>query len=133
MIGRDRTGSGKTLAFALPVLERMRQKKMFGGKAGQRPLKIIIVPTRELAIQVSNEYARFRNWDSEYRIVTCYGGTDIYQQINALRQGCEIVIGTPGRLIDLMTRKVLLADQVKVFVLDETDQMLNLGFQEDIE
>lgn len=133
VIGRDRTGSGKTLAFALPILERLREAKKFGRTLGQRPFKIIIVPTRELAIQVTNEYNRFKNFNDEYRVVTCYGGTEIYEQIGALRRGAEIVVGTPGRLIDLLQRRVLLLDQLRTFVLDETDQMLNFGFQEDID
>lgn len=133
LIGRDRTGSGKTLAFALPILEKLREKEKFKQKAGQRPYKIVIVPTRELAIQVSNEYERFKNTPNEYRVVTCYGGTELYSQIDTIKRGCEIVVGTPGRLIDLMERKVLALEKLKVFVLDETDQMLNLGFQEDID
>lgn len=133
VIGRDRTGSGKTLAFALPILERLREKKAFTRKHGQRPYKIVIVPTRELAIQVANEYNRFKNFDDEYRVVTCYGGQEIYSQIDGLRRGAEIIIGTPGRLIDLMERKALLLENIQIFVLDETDQMLNQGFQEDIE
>lgn len=133
VIGRDRTGSGKTLAFALPILERLREQKKFGRTLGQRPFKIVIVPTRELAIQVTNEYNRFKNFNDEYRVITCYGGTEIFEQIGALRRGAEIVVGTPGRLIDLLQRRVLLLDQLRTFVLDETDQMLNFGFQEDID
>lgn len=133
VIGRDRTGSGKTLAFALPILERMREKNKFSNKPGQRPFKIVIVPTRELAIQVANEYNRFKNSEDEYRVVTCYGGAEIGPQIDSLRRGAEIVVGTPGRLIDLMQRRALMLDKLRTFVLDETDQMLNFGFQEDIE
>lgn len=133
VIGRDRTGSGKTLAFALPILEKLRQKNKFVKKQGQKPFKIVIVPTRELAMQVCNEYNRFKNFDSEYRVITVYGSSDIHAQMDALRRGVEIVVGTPGRLIDLLERRVLLLDKLKVFVLDETDQMLNMGFQEDID
>ena len=74
LIGRDRTGSGKTLAFSLPILERLRsKKKYFRNKHGQRPLIIVIVPTRELAIQVTREFKRFRNSEDEYRVVSIYG------------------------------------------------------------
>lgn len=133
VIGRDRTGSGKTLAFALPILEKLRQKGKFINKQGQRPFKIVIVPTRELAMQVTSEYTRFKNHDNEFRIATLYGSSDIGMQLDALRRGAEIVVGTPGRLIDLMERRALQLDKLKVFVLDETDQMLNMGFQQDID
>lgn len=134
VIGRDRTGSGKTLAFALPILEQMRSKGLFARKQhGQRPFKIVIVPTRELAIQVASEYNRFKNFEDEFRVTTCYGGAEIYPQIDSIRRGADIIVGTPGRLIDLMQRRVLLLDKLRTFVLDETDQMLNFGFQEDID
>lgn len=133
LVGRDRTGSGKTLAFALPVLERMREQGAFKKVWGQHPLKIVIVPTRELAIQVTNEYKKFKNYEDEYRVLTCYGGSEMGLQIDTLRRGTDIVVGTPGRLIDLLQRGALMLDKIQVFVLDETDQMLNIGFQDDIE
>lgn len=134
LIGKDRTGSGKTLAFCLPVLERMRKKgKYFTNKSGQRPLILVVVPTRELAIQVKREMERFRNDSREFRIQAFYGGTDIRNQIDALRYGVEAVIGTPGRLMDHIRRGTLSFKSLKVLILDETDQMLNIGFQEDIE
>jgi len=92
-----------------------------------------LVPTRELAIQVTKEFERFKNSDREYRVSSIYGGSEINAQINELRDGVEIVIGTPGRIIDLLERKVLQTKKLKYMVLDETDQMLNIGFQEDIE
>lgn len=86
LIGKDRTGSGKTLAFALPVLERIRKKnKHFHMKSGQKPLILVLVPTRELAIQVTKEFLRFRNREDEYRVLSIYGGSDIYAQIAALK------------------------------------------------
>jgi ATP-dependent RNA helicase DDX21 len=134
LIGRDRTGSGKTLAFALPILEKLRRKeKYFSGKRGQKPYILCLVPTRELAIQVSNEFVRFKNKDNEYRVLSIYGGTDIHAQMDALRNGVEVVIGTPGRVFDLLERKCLSTRKLKHMILDETDQMLNIGFQEDIE
>lgn len=84
VIGKDRTGSGKTLAFALPVLEKMRARNMFRQSPGQRPFKIVIVPTRELALQVSSEYEKLKNYENEYRVATIYGGSDIQAQISKL-------------------------------------------------
>ena len=134
VIGRDRTGSGKTLAFALPILEKMRTKeKYFKGKRGQKPYLLCLVPTRELAIQVANEFVRFKNTDREFRVLAVYGGKMIQSQIDALREGVEVVIGTPGRVIDLIQRKELNFRKLRHLILDETDQMLNIGFQEDIE
>jgi ATP-dependent RNA helicase DDX21 len=134
LIGRDRTGSGKTLAFALPILENLRKKeKYFSNKKGQRPYVLCLVPTRELAIQVTREFERFKNSDNEYRVLSLYGGTDIHAQLHALREGVEVVIGTPGRIIDLLDRRALVTKKIKHMILDETDQMLNIGFQEDIE
>ena len=134
LIGKDRTGSGKTLAFCLPVLERLRKKgKYFVTKNGQKPFVLVVVPTRELAIQVRREMERFRNQSREFRIQAMYGGTDIRSQIEALRYGVEVVIGTPGRLMDHIRRGTLSFKNLKTLILDETDQMLNIGFQEDIE
>ena len=134
LIGRDRTGSGKTLAFTLPNLEKFRKENRFSElKRGQRPLIVVIVPTRELCIQVGKEYERFKNSSNEYRVLTVYGGTPIYNQIRSLEQGVEVVVGTPGRLMDLQDRGNLSMRSVEVFILDEVDQMLNFGFQEDIE
>ncbi len=134
LIGRDRTGSGKTLAFCLPVLERMRKNgNYFKNVQGQRPLILILVPTRELAIQVTKELNRFKNSPKEYRLLSVYGGTDINKQINALMNGVEVVVGTPGRIIDLISREHLYLNSLQVFVFDETDIMLEIGFKVDIE
>ena len=134
LIGKDRTGSGKTLAFSLPILERMRsERSTLNNTAGQSPLVIVLVPTRELCMQVAREFTRFMNHEKEYRVLAVYGGTDINSQIGSLRNGTEILIGTPGRVIDLMDRKAFSFRSLRNFILDETDQMLNIGFQEDIE
>lgn len=134
LIGKDRTGSGKTLAFALPVLERLRKRhKYFTEKKGQKPYAMVLVPTRELAMQVSKEFDRLKNSKDEYRVLALYGGTDINEQIFKLKAGVEIIVGTPGRVIDLFDRKELNMKRMKVVIMDETDQMLNFGFQEDIE
>lgn len=134
IIGRDRTGSGKTLAFCLPILEKFRKLGRFKERVrGQRPLVVVIVPTRELCIQVGKEFARFKNTPNEYKVLPVYGGTPIYNQIRSLQDGVEVVVGTPGRLMDLQNRGELIMRDLKTFILDETDQMLNFGFQEDIE
>lgn len=134
LIGKDRTGSGKTLAFSLPILERLRaQKTNFVNAHGQAPFIIVLVPTRELCMQVTKEFQRFMNYENEYRIASIYGGTDIYPQIHQLRSGVEVMVGTPGRIIDLMDRKAFSFRSLTNFVLDETDQMLNIGFQDDID
>jgi len=134
LIGKDRTGSGKTLAFGLPVLERLRKRqKYFKDKKGQKPLVMVLVPTRELALQVSKEFEKLKNSKNEYRVLAVYGGTDINEQIFKLKAGIEVIVGTPGRIMDLQDRKELHLSKLKVMILDETDQMLNFGFQEDIE
>jgi ATP-dependent RNA helicase DDX21 len=134
LIGKDRTGSGKTLAFSLPILEKLRSDgQCFTNARGQSPFVVVLVPTRELCMQVSREFTRFMNNDKEYRVLPVYGGTDAYEQVSAMRNGIEILIGTPGRLIDLMDRKAFNFRSIRHFILDETDQMLNIGFQEDIE
>lgn len=134
LIGKDRTGSGKTLAFALPILERMRvDGKTLVNARGQAPFVIVLVPTRELCMQVSKEFVRFMNFEKEYRVLSVYGGTEIYPQLDALRNGVDIMVGTPGRIMDLMDRKAFSFRSLRHFILDETDQMLNIGFQEDIE
>lgn len=133
LIGKDRTGSGKTLAFCLPILEKLRLSKTFTNTRGQSPFVIVLVPTRELCMQVTKEFVRFMNHEKEFRVLSVYGGTEIYPQLDALRNGVDVMIGTPGRIIDLMDRKAFSFRSLKHFILDETDQMLNIGFQEDIE
>lgn len=133
LIGKDRTGSGKTLAFSLPLLERLRSEGAFANTPRQAPYLIVLVPTRELCMQVTKEFLRFMNHEREYRVASIYGGTDIYPQIDQLRNGVDVMVGTPGRIIDLMDRQAFSFRSLRFFILDETDQMLNIGFQEDIE
>jgi ATP-dependent RNA helicase DDX21 len=134
LIGKDRTGSGKTLAFSLPILEKMRnQKNKLVNAPGQAPFVIVLVPTRELAMQVTGEFQRFKNYENEYRVISIYGKTEMYPQLNALKAGIEILVGTPGRILDLLERKAISFRSLEHFILDETDQMLNIGFEEDIE
>ncbi len=125
VIGQAQTGTGKTLAFAASILSKINPKEK-GIKS------IILTPTRELAIQVCEEFNTLNN-SSSFDIIPVYGGSSIENQIRSLRKGVDIVVGTPGRVMDLMNRHVLKIDNISFFVLDEADEMLNMGFLEDIE
>ena len=131
LIGRDKTGSGKTLAFSLPILERMRENNQFSGKSSIKIL--IMVPTRELANQTINTMKGLMNSKNEFNTLAVYGGTSINNQINSLQNGVDILVATPGRLIDLMERNHTNFDNLEVVIFDETDEMLKIGFQQDIE
>ncbi|MDR1247758.1 MAG: DEAD/DEAH box helicase [Treponema sp.] len=125
LIVKARTGTGKTAAFGIPLVERLRQ-------SGHAPRALILTPTRELALQVSKEIASLASSDIP-RIAAVYGGASIRNQILDLKRGAEIVVGTPGRVMDLMDRKVLDLSAVDWFILDEADEMLDMGFIEDVE
>jgi ATP-dependent RNA helicase DeaD len=124
-IVKARTGTGKTAAFGIPLIERLTQ-------AGHTPRALILTPTRELALQVSREIASLVCGHYP-RITAVYGGASIRNQILDLRRGTEIVVGTPGRVMDLMERKSLDLSAVDWFILDEADEMLDMGFFEDVE
>ncbi|WP_047152565.1 DEAD/DEAH box helicase [Aneurinibacillus tyrosinisolvens] len=124
LVGQAQTGTGKTAAFGLPLIE-----KVTGQNAVQA---IVLTPTRELAIQVSGELMKIAKY-KRVRTLPIYGGQSIGHQIRALKQGVHVVIGTPGRVLDHLRRKTLRLDQVRMLVLDEADEMLDMGFQEDIE
>jgi ATP-dependent RNA helicase DeaD len=124
-IVRARTGTGKTAAFGIPLIERLTQ-------AGHAPRALILTPTRELALQVSREIASLVSGHYP-RVTAVYGGASIRTQILDLRRGTEIVVGTPGRVMDLMERKSLDLSSVDWFILDEADEMLDMGFFEDVE
>jgi superfamily II DNA/RNA helicase len=117
------TGSGKTLAFLVPLLERIRP-----GRPGPRAL--IVTPTRELAIQIDSV---FRALDSDLRAALLYGGVGYHTQTQALKRGADVVIGTPGRILDMVERKLVPLSRVEYLVLDEADQMLDAGFAHDVE
>ncbi|MEQ1566286.1 MAG: DEAD/DEAH box helicase [Myxococcota bacterium] len=125
VIGRARTGSGKTAAFALPVLDRVRE----GGK-GVRAL--VLTPTRELALQVTRAFVDYAN-GLPVKVVSVYGGSAYEPQLKALRQGATVVVGTPGRVLDHMARGTLDLSKLEVLVLDEADEMLRMGFIDDVE
>jgi len=128
VMGQARTGTGKTAAFAIPILEQLEPGKKKPGK----PQAIILVPTRELAVQVRDECSRL-SAGRRVNVVALYGGKPIKQQIDKLNRGAQIVVGTPGRVIDLMNRAALLLGDVRFSVLDEADRMLDIGFRPDIE
>lgn len=134
MIAKDRTGSGKTLGFLLPTLDKLRmENKLDDTKRGRCPKVLVLLPTRELCIQVFNEFEKMKNHANEYEAVAVYGGTEIYDQKEKLRRGCDVIIGTPGRVIDLINRHNLLLGDLSHFILDEADRMLDMGFSDDIE
>jgi len=126
VVGQAMTGSGKTAAFVIPMLEKIQTNS----KAVQG---LVMCPTRELAIQVSLEVGKLGKFFHGLHAVPIYGGQPIDRQIRALRQGAAIVIGTPGRILDHISRKTINFSQVKMVVLDEADEMLNMGFRDDIE
>ena len=124
VIGQAQTGTGKTLAYASSILSMLDNKK--GVKA------IILTPTRELALQVSEEFNTL-NKNTKFKVLAVYGGSSIESQLKSLKRGTDIVVGTPGRVMDLIKRKALNLETLDFFVLDEADEMLNMGFLEDIE
>ena len=125
VIGQAQTGTGKTAAFGVPMVQRLNRE--IRGVQG-----LILVPTRELAVQVTEHMACFAKY-ARLKVLAVYGGESINKQIHALASGVQIVVGTPGRLIDLMERRVLSLSSVRIVVLDEADRMLDMGFIEDIE
>ncbi|MDR2818691.1 MAG: DEAD/DEAH box helicase [Endomicrobium sp.] len=126
IIGQAQTGTGKTAAFGIPVLEKIDIKN-------KNVQAIILCPTRELAIQVSEELKLFSKYKKGINIVPVYGGQPIQRQMAALSKGAQIVIGTPGRVIDHLERKTLKLASAFIAVLDEADEMLDMGFRDDIE
>ncbi|GEL21463.1 DEAD-box ATP-dependent RNA helicase CshA [Pseudonocardia sulfidoxydans NBRC 16205] len=130
LIGQAATGTGKTAAFALPMLQRLAEGR--SGHRGAAPLGLVLAPTRELAMQVTEAVARYGK-GVRARVLAVYGGAPIGPQLGALKRGVDIVVATPGRAIDLINRGALSLDQIEVVVLDEADEMLDMGFVEDIE
>ncbi|WP_245916497.1 DEAD/DEAH box helicase [Nocardioides gansuensis] len=134
LIGQARTGTGKTLAFGIPVLQRSVAPKDpdYAQLPQGKPQALIVAPTRELALQVSNDLA-LAGADRGLRVLTVYGGVGYEPQLEALEEGVDVVVGTPGRLIDLANRRALDLSHVHALVLDEADEMLDLGFLPDVE
>ncbi len=161
LIGQARTGTGKTAAFGIPIVELLEKQKQEarknspGKKQSRRPKAIILVPTRELCLQVTQEIQRIsgdeveepgadendkpkskpksKTADDLVKSVAIYGGKSIRWQINRLREGADIVVGTPGRVIDHLNRATLQVDDIEFVILDEADRMLDIGFRPDIE
>jgi ATP-dependent RNA helicase DeaD len=127
VVGQARTGTGKTAAFVIPILELLD----LDGRR-KRPQALILVPTRELAVQVRDEVVKLSH-GLKVRCVATYGGTPLRGQVAKLERGVEIVVGTPGRVLDHLSRKTLVLDDVDCVVLDEADRMLDVGFRPDIE
>lgn len=124
-IGQAQTGTGKTAAFGLPVLEKVN--------SSPRTQALILCPTRELAIQVAEEIGKLAAHKTGITILPIYGGQSIERQFRALKKGAQIIVGTPGRILDHLGRGTLKLSQVQILVLDEADEMLDMGFREDIE
>ena len=125
-VGLAQTGTGKTAAFGLPLIH----------KVTDRPTEtqgLIIAPTRELCLQISKDLEAFAQFDRQIKVVAVYGGTDIRKQMSDIKRGATIVVATPGRLVDLINRKAINLKTVETVVLDEADEMLNMGFKEDID
>ena len=126
LVGLAQTGTGKTAAFGLPILNQID----YQNKITQ---SIILSPTRELCVQITKDMQNYAKYLPEIRITAVYGGASIENQIKDLRKGSQVVVGTPGRVLDLINRKVLKINQISFLVLDEADEMLNMGFKEDID
>lgn len=125
-IGLAQTGTGKTAAFGLPLLASID----INDRATQA---LVLAPTRELGQQIAEQLKAFAKYEKGLKVLPVYGGANIVPQINDLKRGVHVVIATPGRLLDLLKRKAVKLDQIKTFVLDEADEMLNMGFKEDID
>lgn len=126
VIGQAQTGTGKTAAFAIPMIQRINADI-------RKPQGIILCPTRELAMQAAEEIRKLTRYMHGVKVLPVYGGQDIGRQIRALSQGVQIIVGTPGRVMDHLRRHTIKTNEIKMIVLDEADEMLNMGFREDIE
>jgi ATP-dependent RNA helicase DeaD len=125
VLGQAQTGTGKTAAFALPLLSRLNLKQ-------SSPGLLVLTPTRELAIQVAEAFQVYARYMKGFQVLPVYGGQHIGEQLRALRRGVNVVVGTPGRVIDHLKRKTLDLSSLEAVVLDEADEMLNMGFLEDV-
>ncbi|MDR1962797.1 MAG: DEAD/DEAH box helicase [Planctomycetaceae bacterium] len=127
LMGQAQTGTGKTAAFCIPIIEGVEECP-----PGNDPVALILVPTRELAVQVRDEAVRLA-YGRDIRMTACYGGKPLAKQIARLRDGIDVIVGTPGRILDLMNRRALSLSHLRWVVLDEADRMLDIGFRPDIE
>ena len=125
LVALAQTGTGKTAAFGLPLIQKMQ----FTGHTEA----LVLAPTRELCMQISRDLEQFASKKPRVNIVAVYGGASIRDQVTAVRNGAGIIVATPGRLIDLMERKAINLSRLRLLVLDEADEMLNMGFKDDID
>ena len=126
MVALAQTGTGKTAAFGLPIIEQI--------DTAQRTIQALILsPTRELAMQIANDLKKYSKNVKNFRSAVVYGGSDIRAQISELERGVQIVVGTPGRTLDLIKRKKLKVNEIRWVVLDEADEMLSMGFKDDLD
>ena len=126
IVGCAQTGSGKTAAFALPIIQNLCEKP-----AKRRIRALVLAPTRELAAQIDEEFGKF-TWGSSLRHAVIFGGVGQQPQVHALKRGVDILVATPGRLLDLMNQKFIDLSRIEIFVLDEADRMLDMGFINDV-
>ncbi|MDB5799790.1 MAG: deaD [Rhodocyclales bacterium] len=126
LLGEAQTGTGKTAAFALPLLERLNH-------ASKKTQVLVLTPTRELAIQVAEAFQKYAKYLRDFHVVPIYGGQSMVVQLRQLSRGAQIIVGTPGRVMDHLNRKSLVLDDLKALVLDEADEMLRMGFIDDVE
>lgn len=126
LLGQAQTGTGKTAAFALPMLANVNPDEMF-------PQLLVLAPTRELAIQVAEAFQAYASFSKKIKVLPVYGGQSYDNQIRQLKRGVQVVVGTPGRVIDHIKRKTLMLDKLRFMVLDEADEMLRMGFIDDVE
>ena len=126
IIGQAQTGTGKTAAFALPILANIDLKQT-------NPQALVLAPTRELAIQVAEAFQVYARYLKNFHVLPIYGGADMRSQLRALKRGTHVVVGTPGRILDHLGRKSLKLDELKTVVLDEADEMLRMGFIDDVD
>src|SRR6188472_2772506 len=125
-VGLAQTGTGKTAAFGLPLLELIDAESRF-------TQALVLAPTRELGLQIASDLENFTEKFKPFNIVAVYGGSSISEQIRKVKRGAQIIVATPGRLIDLIDRRAINLGTIKYVVLDEADEMLNMGFKEDLD
>src|SRR5688572_4676640 len=125
-VGLAQTGTGKTAAFGLPLLDLVDDKI-------KDTQALVLAPTRELGLQITNDLENFSEKFKNFNIVAVYGGSSISEQIRKVKKGAQIIVATPGRLIDLIERKAINLSTIQYVVLDEADEMLNMGFKEDLD
>ena len=126
VVGQAQTGTGKTAAYTIPMLMKIDPQI-------KKPQAIILCPTRELAVQVAEEIRKLAKYMSDIKVLPVYGGQEIVRQIKSLKTGVQIIVGTPGRVMDHMRRKTVKFDNINMVILDEADEMLDMGFREDME